>query len=203
MSSAPRVDSMNRAESEKKPTLGTAANKPVPFITLKTVSKSLRKLERSISNASPAETVSSSSSQKHNTLNAASALRRHEQILNSNLSMNASFSSDASMESFQSRASTGRLIRSYSVGSRGKSYPAKPRSVVSDGALDSQPSGPETKKRCAWVTPNSDPCYTVFHDEEWGVPVHDDKMLFELLVLSIALAEHTWPTILSKRQAFR
>uniref|UniRef100_A0A1J3K3G0 Putative GMP synthase [glutamine-hydrolyzing] n=1 Tax=Noccaea caerulescens TaxID=107243 RepID=A0A1J3K3G0_NOCCA len=211
MSSAPRVDSMNMAESEKKPTLGTAANKAVPFITLKTVSKSLRKLERSSpgltgshetrSYASPSETVSSS--QKHNTLNAASVLRRHDQILNSNLSMNASFSSDASMDSFQSRASTGRLIRSYSVGSRGKSYPSKPRSVVSDGALDSQPSGPDTKKRCAWVTPNTDPCYSVFHDEEWGVPVHDDKMLFELLVLSIALAEHSWPTILSKRQAFR
>ncbi|CAL9244024.1 unnamed protein product [Arabidopsis halleri] len=212
MSSSPRVQSMNVAEAETRSTMGTAAKKASPFITHKAVSKSLRKLERSssvltgsdekTSYATPTETLSSSSSQKH-TLNAASILRRHEQNLNSNLSLNASFSSDASMDSFHSRASTGRLIRSYSVGSRSKSYPSKPRSVVSEGALDSPPSGSETKKRCAWVTPNSDPCYIVFHDEEWGVPVHDDKRLFELLVLSGALAEHTWPMILSKRQTFR
>jgi DNA-3-methyladenine glycosylase I len=211
MSGAPRVQSMNVAEAETRSTLGSTAKKASPFITHKAVSKSLRKLERSSSGrtgsdektsyATPTETVSSSS-QKH-TLNAASILRRHEQNLNSNLSLNASFSSDASMDSFHSRASTGRLIRSYSVGSRSKSYPSKPRSVVSEGALDSPPNGSETKKRCTWVTPNSDPCYIVFHDEEWGVPVHDDKRLFELLVLSGALAEHTWPTILSKRQAFR
>ncbi|KAJ1410031.1 Methyladenine glycosylase [Sesbania bispinosa] len=44
--------------------------------------------------------------------------------------------------------------------------------------------------------------YVAFHDEEWGVPVHDDKKLFELLSFSGALAELTWPTILSKRQLF-
>ncbi|KAM0883410.1 hypothetical protein ACQ4PT_031643 [Festuca glaucescens] len=59
------------------------------------------------------------------------------------------------------------------------------------------------KRRCAWVTANTDPCYVAFHDEEWGVPVHDDKKLFELLVLSGALAELTWPTILNKRSIFR
>ncbi|KAK8645812.1 hypothetical protein V6N13_119623 [Hibiscus sabdariffa] len=48
-----------------------------------------------------------------------------------------------------------------------------------------------------------DLCYVAFHDEEWGVPVHDDKKLFELLSLSGALAEMTWPTILSKRHMFR
>lgn len=163
MSGAPRIQSMNVAEAETRSTLGTAPKKASPFITHKAVSKSLRKLEISssghsgsdekISSASPAETVSSSP-RKH-TLNVASILRRHEQNLNSNLSLNASFSSDASMDSFHSRASTGRLIRSYSVGSRSKSYPSKPRSVVSEGALDSPPSGSETKKRCAWVTPNS------------------------------------------------
>ncbi|MCI09143.1 DNA-3-methyladenine glycosylase I, partial [Trifolium medium] len=42
-----------------------------------------------------------------------------------------------------------------------------------------------------------------FHDEEWGVPVHDDKKLFELLVLSSALSELSWPAILSKRHIFR
>lgn len=75
-----------------------------------------------------------------------------------------------------------------------------------------------------------DPSYAAFHDEEWGVPIHDDKYvmreftyisfpicqswsiylpfftcskLFELLSLSVALAELTWPTILSKRNIFR
>ncbi|XP_022874288.1 uncharacterized protein LOC111393126 [Olea europaea var. sylvestris] len=49
----------------------------------------------------------------------------------------------------------------------------------------------------------AEPLYTSFHDEEWGVPVHDDKKLFELLVLSQALAELTWLAILSKRATFR
>ncbi|KAH7845271.1 hypothetical protein Vadar_000206 [Vaccinium darrowii] len=49
-----------------------------------------------------------------------------------------------------------------------------------------------------------EPQYTAFHDEEWGVPVfHDDRKLFELLVLSQALAEFTWPAILSRRDVFR
>ncbi|KAG6783209.1 hypothetical protein POTOM_012653 [Populus tomentosa] len=48
-----------------------------------------------------------------------------------------------------------------------------------------------------------DPSYATFHDEEWGVPVNDDKKLFELLSLSGALAELTWPLILNKRHIFR
>ena len=49
-----------------------------------------------------------------------------------------------------------------------------------------------------------DPIYTAFHDEEWGVPVvDDDRKLFELLVFSQALAEHTWPAILNQRDIFR
>lgn len=64
--------------------------------------------------------------------------------------------------------------------------------------------GPDAAKtRCSWITANSDPLYVVFHDEEWGVPVHDDRMLFELLTLSQALAELTWPAILSRREEFR
>ncbi|KAK6147865.1 hypothetical protein DH2020_018777 [Rehmannia glutinosa] len=47
------------------------------------------------------------------------------------------------------------------------------------------------------------PLYAAFHDEEWGLPVHDDKKLFELLSFSTALAELTWPIILSKRHIFR
>lgn len=48
-----------------------------------------------------------------------------------------------------------------------------------------------------------DPLHVSFHDEEWGVPVHEDKKLFELLVLSQVSAELTWPEILYKRDKFR
>uniref|UniRef100_A0A0E0CWQ1 Uncharacterized protein n=2 Tax=Oryza meridionalis TaxID=40149 RepID=A0A0E0CWQ1_9ORYZ len=66
------------------------------------------------------------------------------------------------------------------------------------------PVSPELgKTRCSWITANSEPLYVAFHDEEWGVPVHDDQKLFELLTLSQALAEITWPIILNKREEFR
>ncbi|WJX87474.1 DNA-3-methyladenine glycosylase I [Trifolium repens] len=61
----------------------------------------------------------------------------------------------------------------------------------------------EEEKRCSFITPNSDPIYIAYHDEEWGVPVHDDKMLFELLVLSGAQVGSDWTSILKKRQDFR
>ncbi|XP_076906286.1 uncharacterized protein LOC143562344 [Bidens hawaiensis] len=75
--------------------------------------------------------------------------------------------------------------------------------IESDGCLEASGDGSVGRKRCAWVTANTEPCYAVFHDEEWGVPVHDDKKLFKLLSLSTALAELTWPTILNKRNLFR
>jgi 3-methyladenine DNA glycosylase Tag len=49
----------------------------------------------------------------------------------------------------------------------------------------------------------TDPLYMSFHDEEWGVPVHDDRKLFELLVFSQALAELSWLAILHMRDIFR
>jgi len=57
------------------------------------------------------------------------------------------------------------------------------------------------KKRCAWS--GSDPQYVAYHDEEWGVPVHDDRTLFEFLVLEGAQAGLSWSTILRKRDAYR
>ena len=57
------------------------------------------------------------------------------------------------------------------------------------------------KKRCAWC--GSDPLYRAYHDDEWGVPVHDDRRLFEFLVLEGAQAGLSWLTILNKREAFR
>ncbi|XP_038973061.1 DNA-3-methyladenine glycosylase-like [Phoenix dactylifera] len=53
------------------------------------------------------------------------------------------------------------------------------------------------------VAHGSEPVYVSFHDEEWGVPIHDDRKLFELLVLSEALAEFSWPAILNKRDLLR
>ena len=55
-------------------------------------------------------------------------------------------------------------------------------------------------KRCAWAT-GAD--MTKYHDEEWGVPVHDDRRLFEFLVLEGAQAGLSWSTILAKRAAYR
>jgi DNA-3-methyladenine glycosylase I len=57
-------------------------------------------------------------------------------------------------------------------------------------------------KRCAWVDPNNE-LYTAYHDREWGVPVHDDRLLFEFLTLEGAQAGLSWFTILSKRPAYR
>ncbi|KAM5548205.1 putative GMP synthase [glutamine-hydrolyzing] [Rosa sericea] len=209
MSGAPRVKSINVANSESRSVLGPAGNKGGAFSAQKPATKPLRKTEKMVEEVTSAEdkktrqsSTLSTSPQLHS-LSVPSVLRRHEQLLQSNFSLNASCSSDASTDSFHSRASTGRLIRSNSVGSRRKQYVSKPRSVVSDGGLDSPPGGSQSKKRCAWVTPNTDPCYVAFHDEEWGLPVHDDKKLFELLVLSGALAELSWPLILSKKHIFR
>lgn len=57
------------------------------------------------------------------------------------------------------------------------------------------------KPRCAWA--GTDPLYQRYHDEEWGVPVHDDRRLFEMLILEGAQAGLAWITILRKREAYR
>ena len=55
--------------------------------------------------------------------------------------------------------------------------------------------------RCSWC--GSDPLYVRYHDEEWGRPVHDDRTLFEMLILEGAQAGLSWITILRKRPAYR
>jgi DNA-3-methyladenine glycosylase I len=55
--------------------------------------------------------------------------------------------------------------------------------------------------RCAWA--GTDPLMVAYHDEEWGVPVHDDRTLFEFLILEGAQAGLSWSTILKKRAAYR
>jgi DNA-3-methyladenine glycosylase I len=55
--------------------------------------------------------------------------------------------------------------------------------------------------RCPWC--GTDPLYVAYHDREWGVPVHDDRVLFEFLVLEGAQAGLSWSTILKKREHYR
>ena len=57
------------------------------------------------------------------------------------------------------------------------------------------------KTRCGWCT--SDPIYIAYHDIEWGKPVHDDKVLFEFMVLESFQAGLSWLTVLRKRENFR
>jgi len=57
------------------------------------------------------------------------------------------------------------------------------------------------KTRCTWCT--SDPLYIEYHDKEWGRPVHDDRLLFEFLILEGAQAGLSWLTVLKKRENYR
>jgi DNA-3-methyladenine glycosylase I len=58
------------------------------------------------------------------------------------------------------------------------------------------------KTRCAWVPENNEN-YARYHDEEWGRPVHDDRLLFEMLILEGAQAGLSWSTILAKRANYK
>jgi DNA-3-methyladenine glycosylase I len=59
-----------------------------------------------------------------------------------------------------------------------------------------------SRQRCAWA-PADDPLYVAYHDEEWGAPSHDDRHLYEMLVLEGAQAGLSWSTILRKREGYR
>ena len=61
---------------------------------------------------------------------------------------------------------------------------------------------PDRKKRCFWAQ-NGDGLYTRYHDEEWGRPSHDDRHLFEMVILEGAQAGLSWSTILHKRANYR
>jgi DNA-3-methyladenine glycosylase I len=61
--------------------------------------------------------------------------------------------------------------------------------------------GPDARLRCAWC--RSDPAYVEYHDTEWGVPVHDDRALFEKICLEGFQSGLSWLTILRKRENFR
>lgn len=59
----------------------------------------------------------------------------------------------------------------------------------------------KTLNRCPWANPKN-PLYIQYHDEEWGVPVHDDKKIFEFLVLESFQAGLSWEIVLNKRKGF-
>lgn len=59
----------------------------------------------------------------------------------------------------------------------------------------------KSKKRCQWV--GSDPLYLEYHDKEWGVPVYNDRLLFEFLILEGAQAGLSWLTVLKKRKHYQ
>jgi DNA-3-methyladenine glycosylase I len=63
------------------------------------------------------------------------------------------------------------------------------------------PAAPDGRKRCPWSL--GSPAYLSYHDQEWGVPVHDDRTLFEFLILEGAQAGLSWSTILGKRENYR
>ncbi|KQK10176.1 uncharacterized protein LOC100836431 [Brachypodium distachyon] len=70
------------------------------------------------------------------------------------------------------------------------------------------PAGPAVvaapdEKRCSFITPYSDPVYVAYHDEEWGMPVHDDELLFEMLTLSGVQVGADWASILRRRHIYR
>jgi len=60
---------------------------------------------------------------------------------------------------------------------------------------------PKNLQRCAWVT--SDQIYIDYHDKEWGIPIYDDRLLFEFLILEGAQAGLSWLTILKRRDNYR
>ncbi|MBD3285621.1 DNA-3-methyladenine glycosylase I [candidate division WOR-3 bacterium] len=59
-----------------------------------------------------------------------------------------------------------------------------------------------SKQRCGWVDPEHE-LYVAYHDEEWGVPCHDDAKLFEMLILEGVQAGLSWSTVLKKRENYR
>lgn len=74
--------------------------------------------------------------------------------------------------------------------------------IVCTGAEGRAMEWSDGKTRCRWANPNNER-YLRYHDEEWGVPVHDDGKLFEMLILECFQAGLSWECVLNKREAFR
>ncbi|KAG6786571.1 hypothetical protein POTOM_008177 [Populus tomentosa] len=142
-----------------------------------------------------------------------------------NFSVDSTCSSDSSSSSSSGvSSSSGKNVKHYGI--KKVKDDRNGREILDVSSKKERPV-----KRCDWITPNSgkklvdlrlnqslktntmdakcsdtmskNPLYMSFHDEEWGVPVYDDRKLFELLVYSQALAELSWPAILHMRDIFR
>jgi DNA-3-methyladenine glycosylase I len=97
-----------------------------------------------------------------------------------------------------SRHRTGRRREGGTV----KPVPAPPgEAPTPHGVPASAPH--DARSRCAWSYAGMSDAYVRYHDEEWGVPVHDDRRQFEFLVLEGAQAGLSWATILNKRDGYR
>ncbi|VAH80752.1 unnamed protein product [Triticum turgidum subsp. durum] len=70
-------------------------------------------------------------------------------------------------------------------------------------ATATAPAAALEEKRCSFITAYSDPVYVAYHDEEWGVPVHEDELLFEMLTLSGVQVGADWASILRRRHIYR
>ncbi|EOY26054.1 hypothetical protein QUC31_011909 [Theobroma cacao] len=218
MSGPPRVRSVNIAtEMEARSVLGPTGNKGPRKPAPKSVKKTEKPVQETGERQEKEKEKEFLSPQKQQmpvpqSLTLTASILRQQERKAGNLSMSLSCLSDGGASSSSAgSSSSGRTgggrrgggVR-VGVGVRRKQSGVKVEKVESGVEVESGAGGClEDKKRCGWVTPYSDPCYAAFHDEEWGVPVHDDRKLFELLSLSGALAELTWPTILRKRHMFR
>ncbi|RZS26652.1 hypothetical protein BHM03_00060010, partial [Ensete ventricosum] len=167
MSGAPKPRSVNVADPDARPVLVPGGNKARSVATAqKPASKPPSKTESTEVVAADEKKKKASSPTANlphlmSSLSAPSPLRRHEMLLQSNLSLNASCSSDASTDSFCSRASTGRIGRTSLTSKRRESISrtakimAKVEKNVSDDAAMHPPEIVQGKRKCAWVTPNT------------------------------------------------
>ncbi|KAJ4879365.1 DNA glycosylase superfamily protein [Raphanus sativus] len=226
MSVPPRFRSVNSDERDFRSVLGPTGNKlqrkppgmklenSKKMTTTNTIeSKDEKTKKKPDPPASPTTTLKQCSSL------CSSLLRRRNSGASS---MTASYSSDASSSCESSHLSVASSScrkkavarRSGSVSSVGTTSAVvvarrkqvdekEDKAAAAGGGVSNGDCFADGRRRCAWITPKSDPCYVAFHDEEWGVPVHEDKKLFELLCLSGALSELSWTDILSRRQLLR
>ncbi|KAL3633120.1 hypothetical protein CASFOL_026104 [Castilleja foliolosa] len=179
------------------------------------------------------EKITPPASYRRNGSSVASILRQRQPNLSLNASCSSDASSDSSHSRASTGRINGRSKTQMQPLRRKQQCSPKSEKIENEGngknvGAESE-EGVVVKKRCAWVTSNTVvkrcliceclriqadfflkppstslyPSYAAFHDEEWGIPIHDDKKLFELLSFSTALAELTWPVILSKRHIFR
>ncbi|ESQ35211.1 hypothetical protein EUTSA_v10008041mg [Eutrema salsugineum] len=213
MSVPPRIRSVDSGERDFRSILGPTGNKlqrkppgmklEKPTVEKKTIESNDEKSKKPDTPASPTTTLKQCSSL------CSSILRRNSASMTASYSSDASSSCESSPLSVASSSSRRKAVRrSGSVSSSATCAAARRKQIdekedkVSAGASNGDCFA-DGRKRCAWITPKSDPCYVAFHDEEWGVPVHEDKKLFELLCLSGALAELSWTDILSRRKILR